>query len=264
MLGLCGYMFRTPIQLLQGDITRQVVDAIVNAANSHLAGGGGVDGVIHRVGGTSIIQELRKNYRGCPTGEAVVTGAGELHARYVIHAVGPRWKGGAAGEPELLASAYRSSLDIARAKQCRTIAFPAISAGVYGYPLEAAAEIALTTVKSFTDTYADFAWLRFVLHDARTLATFQRVFEKMVEQDWAQRGFSCGVWTDPPNQSWKEYRHVTDELFMLLEGDVELEMDGKRFQPLPGQEILIPARQEHSVRTSPKSGSRWLYGYAGQ
>jgi O-acetyl-ADP-ribose deacetylase (regulator of RNase III) len=145
----------TRVRLMAGDITAVTVDAIVNAANSALAGGGGVDGAIHRAAGPGLMRELRERYgdRGCPTGSAVVTGAGDLPARNVIHAVGPIWRGGRDGEAELLASAYRTSLELARAEGARSIAFPAISCGVYGYPLDQAASIALTTVRSWLTSH---------------------------------------------------------------------------------------------------------------
>ena len=136
--------------LIEGDITRLAADAIVNAANSQLAGGGGVDGAIHRAGGPALMEELdqiRPRIGGrCATGDAVVTSAGRLDAKWVIHAVGPVYCDGGQGEPELLASCYRRSLELAEERGARTIAFPSISTGVYGYPLAEAAEIALRTV----------------------------------------------------------------------------------------------------------------------
>ena len=137
------------IELREGDITRVSADAIVNAANSSLAGGGGVDGAIHRAGGPEIMRELdqiRRAIGRCPTGSAVATGAGKLSAKFVFHAVGPVYRDGTRGEPELLASCYRRCLELAQERGVRTIAFPAISAGAYGYPLEEAAEIALLEV----------------------------------------------------------------------------------------------------------------------
>ena len=136
------------LELVEGDITRQRVDAVVNAANSGLRGGGGVDGAIHRAGGPEIMAECRK-IGGCPTGSAVATTAGRLHARYVIHAVGPIWYGGSRREPELLASAYRTSLQVADERGVKTIAFPSLSTGAYGYPIEPAAGIALSTVVDY-------------------------------------------------------------------------------------------------------------------
>ena len=140
------------VALLEGDITKVPVDAVVNAANSQLIGGGGVDGAIHRAGGHSIMAELdamRPHKGGCPTGKAVVTGAGDLPARYVIHTVGPIYRDGRQGEPELLASCYRTSMELAAERGAASIAFPSISTGVYGYPVVDAAEIALRTVIDF-------------------------------------------------------------------------------------------------------------------
>jgi len=139
------------IELVEGDITRVAADAIVNAANSRLAGGGGVDGAIHRAGGPEILRELdqiRLAMGGCHTGGAVATGAGRLRARYVFHAVGPVYRGGRQGEAELLASCYRTCLELAEERGVQTISFPAISTGVYGYPLEEAARIAIREVKA--------------------------------------------------------------------------------------------------------------------
>jgi O-acetyl-ADP-ribose deacetylase len=142
------------LTLLEGDITRVAADAIVNAANSALAGGGGVDGAIHRAGGPAIMRELdeiRARTGGCPTGSAVATGAGSLPAKYVFHAVGPVYRDGRHGEPELLASCYRRCLELAEERAAATISFPAISTGVYGYPLEEAATIALREVTAHLD-----------------------------------------------------------------------------------------------------------------
>lgn len=140
------------IQLLRGDITTIAVDAIVNAANSELAGGGGVDGAIHRAAGPEVMRELqaiRENIGRCDTGSAVVTGAGRLPARYIFHAVGPVYRDGQRGEPQLLASCYKTCLDLAAERDMKTISFPSISTGVYGYPVQAAAEIALRTVANW-------------------------------------------------------------------------------------------------------------------
>jgi O-acetyl-ADP-ribose deacetylase len=144
------------IRLVQGDITNMETDAIVNAANSSLMGGGGVDGAIHRRGGPKILEEckiIRATTwpQGLPTGKAVITGAGNLKTRHVIHTVGPIWHGGSHGEPELLAQAYQNSLSLAASKGLKTIAFPSISTGAYRYPIKDAAEIMLKTVKEFLE-----------------------------------------------------------------------------------------------------------------
>lgn len=146
------------IEFVVGDLTEQPVDAIVNAASTALLGGGGVDGAIHRAGGPAILAETRL-LGGCATGDAKATTAGRLPARWVIHAVGPVWRGGAAGEAELLASAHRRALEVARDLGARTVAFPAISCGIYGYPPELAAPVALEAVRPFED---DFETIRFV------------------------------------------------------------------------------------------------------
>ncbi len=138
----------TRIEVCKGDITKLQVDAIVNAANESLLGGGGVDGAIHRAAGPELLEECRR-IGGCPTGEARITRGYRLPARWVIHTVGPVWRGGTAGEEALLAAAYRNSLELAVAHQVRSIAFPAISTGVYGFPKERAAGIAVATVRSF-------------------------------------------------------------------------------------------------------------------
>lgn len=141
------------IQLIQGDITRLVVDAIVNAANSSLLGGGGVDGAIHRAAGPSLLEECRKirnRQGGCETGEAVITSAGNLPSRFVIHTVGPVWNGGEQNELQLLRNCYENSLALAVKNKVQTIAFPNISTGIYRFPKQLAAEIAISTVKEFT------------------------------------------------------------------------------------------------------------------
>lgn len=165
----------TDLILKTGDITREEVDAIVNAANSSLLGGGGVDGAIHRAGGPSILEEcraIRARQGGCPTGEAVITGAGRLRARHVVHAVGPVWQGGHADEPALLASAHRNSLALAAANGANSIAFPAISTGIYGYPLALAAPIALGVARDYALGQQGLAEIRFVLFSAESYDAF--------------------------------------------------------------------------------------------
>jgi O-acetyl-ADP-ribose deacetylase (regulator of RNase III) len=160
------------LELVDGDITRQETDAIVNAANSSLLGGGGVDGAIHRAGGPQILVECRK-IGGCPTGEARITAGGRLPARWVIHTVGPVYRDGRHGEPDLLASAYRNSLKLASARGLKTIAFPSISTGAYGYPLGEAARIALTTAMNYLKTHSDITLVRFVLFGETAFGTYE-------------------------------------------------------------------------------------------
>ena len=169
------------IRIERGDITRIPVDAIVNAANSALAGGGGVDGAIHRAGGPSLMQELnviRAREGGCPTGSAVVTGAGNLPANFVFHAVGPIYRDGQRGEPDLLASCYRTCLQLADQHGARTISFPGISTGVYGYPREAAAEIAVREVRAFLTGNSSIEAVIFVVFDAAAERAYQRLLRR--------------------------------------------------------------------------------------
>jgi O-acetyl-ADP-ribose deacetylase len=156
------------IEVVRGDITEQRVDAIVNAANSSLLGGGGVDGAIHRAGGPAILEECRL-LGGCETGDAKATTGGDLPARWVIHTVGPVWRGGEDGEEELLASCHTRALDVARELGARTIAFPAISTGVYGYPVEIAAPVAVGAVRGH-----DLELVRFVLFGDDAYEAFRR------------------------------------------------------------------------------------------
>lgn len=163
------------IEVVLGNITHQATDAIVNAANSSLLGGGGVDGAIHAAGGPAILDECRR-LGGCPTGEARITTGGRLPARFVIHAVGPVYRGGDRGEPALLASAYRSSLEVAVEHQLRTVAFPSISTGAYGYPASLAAAVAIPTVSGFLEaTPGHLDMVRFVLFSAADLRTYEAV-----------------------------------------------------------------------------------------
>lgn len=170
------------IELVQGDITRQQVDAIVNAANQALMGGGGVDGAIHRAGGPTLMEETRARYPdGCPTGSAVATTAGRLSARFVFHAVGPVWRGGVTGEADLLSSAYRRCLELAVEHSCRSVAFPALSTGAYGYPMDLAAERSLMTVREFLLEHQQPELIRFVLFDGGSFGAFARALEAMAE-----------------------------------------------------------------------------------
>ena len=166
------------VVLLQGDITTQEADAIVNAANSSLMGGGGVDGAIHRAGGPQILEECKAivEKRGrLPAGEAVATTAGRMPAQWVIHTVGPRWQGGSKGEEGTLAHAYRSSLEVARELGAQTVAFPSISTGAYGYPMAEAARVALAAIRAELEEHAGaIAEVRLVLHDPHTLAAFEQ------------------------------------------------------------------------------------------
>ena len=157
------------IEAVRGDITEQAVDAIVNAANERLLGGGGVDGAIHRAGGPEILDECRR-LGGCATGDAKATSGGRLPARYVIHAVGPVWRGGEEGEADLLASCHRRSLEIAAELGCRSVAFPAISTGVYGYPVDLAAPVAVAAVREGLRPPVEL--VRFVLFDDAALAAY--------------------------------------------------------------------------------------------
>jgi O-acetyl-ADP-ribose deacetylase (regulator of RNase III) len=170
------------IVLYEGDITRVPVDAIVNAANSALAGGGGVDGAIHRAGGEEIMRQLdaiRRAQGGCPTGKAVATGAGRLPAKFVFHAVGPIYRDGRRGEPELLASCYRECLAMADERGVATVSFPAISTGVYGYPLQEAAEIAVTEVKKHLEGVdTAIREVTFVLFDRRAWKQYSLALQR--------------------------------------------------------------------------------------
>jgi O-acetyl-ADP-ribose deacetylase (regulator of RNase III) len=168
------------IEVIKGDITKLNVDAIVNAANSSLMGGGGVDGAIHRAGGPAILEECKTivaRQGGCKTGEAVITTGGNLPAKFVIHTVGPIWNGGNRNERTLLANCYKNSLRLSADNNCRTIAFPAISTGVYGFPKEEAAHIAVQTVREFLQTAAEMEKVIFVCFDDENYRLVQEALQ---------------------------------------------------------------------------------------
>ena len=172
----------TKLVLVQGDITKQAVDAVVNAANSSLMGGGGVDGAIHRAGGPAILEECKKIVREIgrlDPGKAVITTGGNLPARHVIHTVGPVWRGGTRGEAETLAGAYRESLRLAERHGLRTVAFPSISTGAYGYPIDEAARVALTAVADHLKAGSPLEEVRFVLFSARDLDAYRAALERI-------------------------------------------------------------------------------------
>lgn len=169
---------KTKLSLIRGDITQQETEAIVNAANTTLLGGGGVDGAIHRAGGSSILEECKKiraKQGGCPTGEAVITRGGELKAKYVIHTVGPIWSGGKRNEDTFLRNAYKNSLTLAKNKGIRSLSFPSISTGAYGFPTERAARIALSIIQDFLKRHT-FEEVRFVLFSERDLKTYEEAW----------------------------------------------------------------------------------------
>lgn len=168
------------IELEQGDITKLACDAIVNAANATLLGGGGVDGAIHRAAGPELLAECR-GLGGCPTGKAKLTGGYNLPARHVIHTVGPVYRGGQHGEARQLASCYESSLSLAAEHRLHTVAFPAISCGVYGYPLAEAARIALSTTEAFLDRHPEIEKVIFVLFGEETFGTFRHELDQLAE-----------------------------------------------------------------------------------
>lgn len=175
-------MSKTALRVIKGDITKQEVDAIVNAANSSLLGGGGVDGAIHRAGGPAILEECKlivARQGGCPTGEAVITTGGNLPAKFVIHTVGPVWHGGNQNEPELLASCYRNSMRIANEKGLKSIAFPNISTGVYGYPKDKAAEVAVKATKDFLQQHnTSLQSINFVCFDDENYKLYKGLLDK--------------------------------------------------------------------------------------
>ena len=170
---------KSRLELVQGDITRQDTEAIVNAANPSLLGGGGVDGAIHRAGGPQILEECRK-IGGCPPGEARITSGGRLKAKYVIHTVGPIYRGGQQGEAETLASAYRSSLALASQHGIKSIAFPSISTGAYGYPIELAAPIALRTVMDYLRDHPEIELVRFVLYGSSAYKAYEQALKNLL------------------------------------------------------------------------------------
>ncbi len=160
------------IELVLGDITEQEVDAIVNAANPSLLGGGGVDGAVHRAGGQSILAECRR-LGGCDPGDVKPTTGGALPAKHVLHAVGPIWRGGGEGEAELLASCHRRAIELADELGCRSVAFPAISTGAYGYPVELAAPVAIAATKTALTAHPSVELARFVFRDEKTLGPYR-------------------------------------------------------------------------------------------
>jgi O-acetyl-ADP-ribose deacetylase (regulator of RNase III) len=177
---------KTKVSIIQGDITRQATDAIVNAANSSLMGGGGVDGAIHRAGGPAILEECKKivaRQGRLPTGKAVITTGGNLKAQYVIHTVGPIWHGGSGNEAELLRSAYHECLKLATEKKLASISFPSISTGAYGYPVDEAAKIAVSTVVSFLkEQAASLKDVVFVLFDSRTYQSYYSALQAYLDR----------------------------------------------------------------------------------
>jgi len=168
--------FMARIEVVRGDITTQQVDAIVNAANESLLGGGGVDGAIHRAAGPELLAACRK-LGGCPTGEARITDGFRLPARFVIHTVGPVWHGGGRHEAELLRGCYRSSLSLAIEHDCRSVAFPAISCGVYGYPLDQAAAVSVAAIRDFDPLPGSLELIRWVMFDERAYTAWQTLLE---------------------------------------------------------------------------------------
>ncbi|MDP3297365.1 MAG: O-acetyl-ADP-ribose deacetylase [Thermodesulfovibrionia bacterium] len=168
------------LSLIEGDITKQDTEAIVNAANKSLRGGGGVDGAIHRAGGPKILEECIK-IGGCETGEAVITTGGNLKVKHVIHTVGPIYRDGLHNEPKFLEDAYKNSLKLASSKGIKSIAFPSISTGAYGYPLEEAAGIALKTAITYLKEHTDIELVRFVLFGQKTLEVYERVLKRLTQ-----------------------------------------------------------------------------------
>ncbi|MDE1889850.1 MAG: O-acetyl-ADP-ribose deacetylase [Planctomycetota bacterium] len=171
---------KSTLELTEGNITQQETDAIVNAANTSLLGGGGVDGAIHGAGGPKILEECRK-LGGCPTGAARITTGGNLKTRYVIHTVGPVYHDGKHREAELLASAYKNSLNLTSRYKLKSVAFPSISTGAYGYPMHDAAAIALKTVIDYLKTHTDIELVRFVLFDQKAYQTYEKALQELIK-----------------------------------------------------------------------------------
>jgi O-acetyl-ADP-ribose deacetylase len=171
---------QSDLEIVEGDITQEETVAIGNAANAALAGGGGVDGAIHRAGGPAIMAELKARYKGCATGSAVITGGGNLKAKYVIHAVGPRYSG-TTRDAELLASAYRKSLELCGEKRIDSISFPSISTGIYGYPVEEASRTALRTVIDYLKDHPEIKLARFVLFDSKTYQAYEQALKELIK-----------------------------------------------------------------------------------
>lgn len=169
------------IEIIKGDITTLTTDAIVNAANSSLLGGGGVDGAIHRAAGPALLAECRQ-LNGCPAGKAKITGGYNLPAKYVIHTVGPIWRGGDSGESKLLAECYRNSLKLAAEHKIRSIAFPSVSTGVYGYPVELASAIALREIKGFMEDNSTVDRVIVVCFDDETYSVYQKNYREIISK----------------------------------------------------------------------------------
>lgn len=169
------------IEIIKGDITTLTTDAIVNAANSSLLGGGGVDGAIHRAAGPALLAECRQ-LNGCPAGKAKITGGYNLPAKYVIHTVGPVWRGGDSGESKLLAECYRNSLKLAAEHKIRSIAFPSVSTGVYGYPVELASAIALREIKGFLEDNSTVDRVIVVCFDDETYSVYQKNYREIISK----------------------------------------------------------------------------------